>query len=287
MRIAITGSDGYIGTRLCSVLEKMNDVEVIRLSIVYRDKGYTYTDYSYDDLCGVLVGVDLVIHLAAVRTGQSIKDFYPTLDLTESLLNAMGHCGVKKMLFMSSIAVYSGEEKLPWKESQIVIPSTLYGIGKVACENLCFLYGRRYSITTLVLRLAPIYGPFDNNKRMIAYFVKNAREHAIIQVKGKSVAERDFVYIHDVIDVINSFVKDFPSKDEIYNVGPNERHTNLEIAQLVKEGYGTTSDIVYDDTVSENLCSAYMDVSKIMSKGFKPTSMLKAFGLIAKEESDV
>ena len=72
--------------------------------------------------------------------------------------------------------------------------------------------------------------------------------------------------------------------NEIYNVGPDENHTNLEIANLVKQGYGSISEVVYDDSMSENICSAYMDISKLLSKGFKPTPMLTAFSKIAKEE---
>ena len=185
MKIAITGSDGYIGTRLCSALEKDQGIQLLKLSILNKDNGFTFTDYSYEGLCDVLENVEMVIHLAAVRSGQSIQEFYPNFDITENLLNAMGHCGVKKLVFMSSIAVYSEEEKLPWKESQTVKPYTLYGVGKLACENLCLYYGRKFSFTTLILRLAPIYGPFDNNKRMIAVFMKNAREKESFIVKGK------------------------------------------------------------------------------------------------------
>ena len=287
MKIAITGSDGYIGRRLCSALEREQSIELLKLSVLFKGNGFLFTDYSYDSLCGVLKGVDLVIHLAAVRSGQSLIDFYPNFDITENLLNAMGHCGIKKMIFMSSIAVYSDENNLPWKESQTVNPYTLYGIGKLTCESLCMFYGKKYAITTLILRLAPIYGPFDNNKRMIAFFMKNANENKTILVKGKSLARRDFIFVNDVINVLVMYINDFPQKTEIVNVGPNENHTNLEIAKLVREGFNSSSEIVYDDSNSEGICSAYMDVSRLLSKGFKPTPMLTAFVQIAKEERNV
>lgn len=287
MRIAITGSDGYIGSRLCAALENTSGVELLKLSIIKKNNGYIYTDYSFEDLCRVLVGVEMVIHLAAIRAGQTIRDFYPNFDITENLYNAMGYCGVKRMVFMSSIAVYSEESKLPWKEDQIVSPYTLYGIGKLACENMCYYYGRKYSITNLILRLAPIYGPYDNNKRMIAYFLMNARQNQAIVVKGKSIAQRDFIYVDDVVRVISMFIKVFPQSDEIYNVGSDERHTNLEIARLVQKGFGTTCEIKYEETVSENISSAYMDITKLKSLGFVATPMEEAFVKIAKEESDV
>lgn len=118
MRILLTGAAGFIGTHIGDVARERGH-EVVPLDM-FLDKahgpgphppGFSELDLRRDRLDGVLEGIDVVCHQAAmVGNGvdaQDLPDYAEHNDAgTARLLAAMARTGVKDLVLASSMVVY-------------------------------------------------------------------------------------------------------------------------------------------------------------------------------------
>ncbi|WP_319371130.1 NAD(P)-dependent oxidoreductase [uncultured Ilyobacter sp.] len=266
MKVAITGGTGFLGRELVKFLIKNGNfvpITIGRRSISENEKSeYRKTDYTQESLEIVLRDIDAVIHLAAIRGADGkISDFHENETITENLYESCVNLGIKNIVFASSISVYSDTTKIPWKEEQVPRPKTLYGISKIACEYLGEVYHRKYGLNVKCLRIAHILGEHEKKGYMMNTFIDNAFERKTLKVSGRSLAKREFVYIKDVIKAIYTAVSK-PKIHGVFNIGSNEAHTNLEIAEIVNECFDNKKNMIYDNLREEGIESSLMDSSK-------------------------
>ena len=289
MKVVVTGGNGYIGKALKRRIENSEEIEGKFVTIDEED-GFIHTDFSVEDLTEQFKSADAVIHLAAVRGGKSINDFSINSQITENVMLAIAAANVSRFVFMSSIAVYSDINNLPWREEQPCNPVSLYGISKLTCESICKLYARQNGIHGTILRLAPVYGENDFNKRLIANFVRRTIAGENLEVNGKSISKRDFIYLNDVVSALLFAIKKHNNGVDIVNIGSGCLVTNYEIASHIVKAFGSKNNVIYHDSVAENMPPAYMDLSYANSLGFKAAyNMETAMRKIAEESvgSDV
>ena len=296
MKIAVTGASGFIGTEIIRCLAKHENIEVVALSrsthedaqanaqqdafthVAEQGLCWKRTDFSQESLQGVLKGVDAVIHLAAVRgTAGSIADYHINEVMTENLLTAMGEEKVHRIVFASSIAVYSDIGKIPWRESDALKPKTLYGISKASCEYLCQYYSRKYDFAYSILRVAQVLGEGEKQKNMMKVFLDTAKEGGGLSVKGKSLARRQYIYVRDLAEVMVGMALQEGRRCETLNIGMPNAYGNLEIAKLVNSAFENQIPISYDDSLPETIEPSAMDITNLKQKwGYTPRDMAAA-----------
>lgn len=280
MKIAITGASGFIGKELLAALQKRENTEAIGLSrdvssceavegIEWRD-----TDYSFESLSDVLGGADAVIHLAGVRgTENDPEKFAVNVQMTENILKAMIKCGVKRIVFASTMSVYNDDSLMPWKEDAPLGGRSSYGDSKVSCEKLIRECG---GITYGIARIAQVVGEGEKRRGMMNVFLDTAREHGTIKVMGKSVLKKQYIYVKDLVNVLAMLAIDTDS-DVIVNVGMQDAYSNLEVAQTVNEVFGNTTPIEYDDSYPEKGRPFHMDISRLREElRYEPLDMKAA-----------
>ena len=139
MRVLVTGSEGFLGSRLCAALERSN-IDVTRWDLKLH--------LDLLDPAGLrfaVSAVDAVVHLAAnadVRGGWSdpSRDLHANVVATSHLLEAMRACEVKRLVFASSAAVYGHAHLRPTRETYSAQQTSLYGASKIAAEALIGAY---------------------------------------------------------------------------------------------------------------------------------------------------
>lgn len=280
MKIAVTGASGFVGR---SVAEKLieHGVEVVPVS-------RKSTDYSVDSLAQILRGADKVIHLAAVRGGDgSMSDYRDNERITENLLSAMTLGDADRIIYASSRMVYSGEEAIPWKETDIPAPNSLYGISKLEGENLCNYYSRKHGFSSTSIRIAQVMGIGEKVRNMMSVFLEKAAHGEQLKVIGESRAKRQYIYVKDLAEVICRLALVSSSAvsagQEVINVGMEQAHTNLEIAQVFSEVYGLPAP-EYDDSKPETITPSIMDVRRMIERtGFSPRDMRAALEAIRQD----
>lgn len=270
MKVVVTGATGLVGQKVMSCLES-GGFEVIPLTRNTK-AGYVSTDYSVESLTTIFKNVDVVVHLAAKRgeKSETYEKFQINENITENILIAMKNSNrCKRIIYMSSISIYSGETTLPWEEDTLPKPEGGYGLSKLVCEHLCRMY-HKLGINYTILRCAHILG-IEEKGYMLSKFMSKAYHHEQICVIGKSIAKREFIYVKDVANAIAWALTSGQSINQTFNLGYGKGYTNLQIALLINQAFGNEGNLQYQSDMLEGIKSSYTNVSKIFEAGFRPS----------------
>ena len=153
-------------------------------------------------------GADGVFHLAAIASvAKSVDDPRATHDTnltgTLNVLLAARDCGVRKVVFSSSSAVYGDEKTLPKREHMPPAPLSPYAVSKLAGEYYCSVFSELFGVKTVSLRYFNVYGPrqdpHSEYAAVIPKFITRLIDNQPPLIFGDGMQTRDFVYIKDVV----------------------------------------------------------------------------------------
>lgn len=216
MKLLVTGGAGFIGSHLLQLLVQDADIETVVLDNL-SSGSYSHVPGSIrlveGDICDKNIDelfaaehFDAVIHLAA-QTMVPYSLEHPDEDCNTNLMgiiNILECCrkhGVKSVVFSSSAAIYGDNLNVPLKESERSLPTSFYGLTKMASEHYLRLYHDLYGINTTVLRFANVYGERQGDGGeggVISIFCKLLAAGKPVTVFGNGEQTRDFVYAGDI-----------------------------------------------------------------------------------------
>jgi UDP-glucose 4-epimerase len=205
MRILITGSSGHLGEALVRTLQDLGH-ETIGLDITrspFTQRVGSITDRAYVKQC--LRGVEVVLHAATLHkphiASHTRQDFVDinitgTLNLLEEAVAAH----VKTFVYTSTTSTYGHALTPPegapaaWiTEAVVPIAKNIYGVTKLAGENLCELFHRNHRLPCVILRTARFFPEQDDDGRA-------RRDYEDANLKANEFLHRR-VDIADVVDV--------------------------------------------------------------------------------------
>ena len=166
MGVLVTGGAGYIGSHTVWELMKTQEVAVYdNLSKGHRravpaDIPFTAGDVREEEkLVDTIQNqrIDTVIHFAADSlVGESMQDpakYYGNNVVgTLVLLNTLRKCGIKRIVFSSTAAVYGEPKAWPIHEDLSTNPTNVYGRTKLVIEGMLADYARAYGLRYVSLR---------------------------------------------------------------------------------------------------------------------------------------
>jgi nucleoside-diphosphate-sugar epimerase len=156
---------------------------------------------------------------AAVLTGGLIN-----------LLRASERWKVRRFVYISSSMVY-GDFNLVGYEDMKCTPKGIYGILKLAGEELTKDHCERADMDYVILRPSAVYGPCDVEDRVVSKFLSAAMRNQEITVCGQDEL-LDFTYIDDCVRGIVRAANNFNSSGRTYNITRGQGRTLLEAAEL-------------------------------------------------------
>ena len=221
MKILVTGGAGFIGSHLLQLLQGQQGVEVVvydNLSSGRREhvpKAIRLVEGDVRDAEGLArlfasEGFDSVVHLAA-QTMVPYSLSHPEEDCQINLLgliNILECCRkytVKHIVFSSSAAVYGDNPNIPLHEEEKPMPTSAYGITKMASEHYLRMYHDLYGLNTTVLRFANVYGERQGaggEGGVVSIFCKLLAAGQGVTVFGNGEQTRDFVYAGDIAEAL-------------------------------------------------------------------------------------
>jgi UDP-glucose-4-epimerase GalE len=166
MKVLVTGGAGYIGSHTCKALASAGHVPIAfdNLSRGHR-WAVKWGPLVYGDVRdtnGVRKAIeandiDAVIHFAAFAyVGESVEQpnhyYQNNVGGLLSILDAMVSCGVHRIVFSSTCAVYGIPEGLPIGETTPCSPINPYGRTKLMCEHILTDHARAYDLGSIALR---------------------------------------------------------------------------------------------------------------------------------------
>jgi UDP-glucose 4-epimerase len=174
MKILVTGSAGHLGEALMRTL-RAKQVEAVGVDVL--DSPFTDIRGSIADRGVVdraMPGVTAVLHAATLHkphvVSHSRQDFVDTnITGTLNLLEAAVENGVKAFIYTSTTSAFGDALTPPagapaaWITEEITpIPKNIYGVTKVAAEDLCQLFFRNQRLPCLVLRTSRFFPEEDD-----------------------------------------------------------------------------------------------------------------------------
>jgi nucleoside-diphosphate-sugar epimerase len=184
----VTGSTGHLGRALVTSLRSAGR-EVLGLDL--RDSPFTSFVGSTTDrdvVRDALRGVDAIIHTAALQQAHlgphHRSEFVETnVRGTLVLLDAAREAHVGRLVFASSTSAFGralserSAEAANWITEDVVpLPRNIYGVTKIAAEQLCELAAFEYGLGVVVLRIARFFPEFGDDESVRAeYSSENAK----------------------------------------------------------------------------------------------------------------
>ncbi len=206
--VAVTGSSGHLGEALVRVLGATG-VPVRGLD---RRPG-PFTSHVGDIadrafLGDALVGVRTLYHSATLHkphvATHSAQDFIDSnLSGTLALLESAVALGIARMVFTSTTSTFGAALRpaagapAAWiTEDVACLPKNIYGVTKVAAEELCELYARRHRLPCIVLRTSRFFAEADDDAaQRAAYSDRNLKANEFLY---RRVDLEDVVHAHQL-----------------------------------------------------------------------------------------
>lgn len=262
MRIFITGGAGFIGSHVVEHLHfhQYHDVLVYDNLSSGRAENLdasvrliVSSINEYDDLETAFLDFkpDMVVHLAA-QPAITLSWFNPKHDLhvnasgTLNLLRLCTENKVQRLIFASTSAVYA-ETMEPMFENFLLLPTSPYGISKMAAER----YVMTLMQNNVVLRLGNVFGPRQipiGENQVIPRMIRHFEHGEPFFITGDGEQRRDFIYVKDVARAISQAMV---GKSGIYNIASGNSISINDLARCMETiyelpGYAWEHNDVYD-----------------------------------------
>jgi nucleoside-diphosphate-sugar epimerase len=200
--ILVTGSSGYIGSRLVKRL-KQEGHRVVGLDRVPASADSGLDEFIEADLLDVeryahvFQSVDQVCHLAAAKGDWGISDddyHRDNVEATRSLLRAARDSDVRSWIFYSTVSAL-GPSEAPLDETAPQAPANPYGASKAECEKLFDEYCESVpGASVSFIRPSVVFGPGNPwNTNIFRLVEAVARNRFVMIGSGDALKSTSFV----------------------------------------------------------------------------------------------
>ena len=261
-KVFITGITGFLGSHLAKQMFEAGWFVAGNDNFIGSDKSnlHGFVEFHEIDCCDLeemqkaLAGSDLVFHCAATAH-EGLSVFSPSFitrnnyEASVSTFTAAINCGVKRIVFCSSMARY-GDQPTPFTEEMQPKPVDPYGIAKFAAEEtlkvLCEVHEVQWNIAVphnIVGEGQKYDDPFRN---VISIMLNRNLQGLPAIIYGDGEQTRCFSYIDDCVDCLVRMGVDKNISGQIINIGPDEEVITInKLADMCANETGLNMPPIY------------------------------------------
>jgi dTDP-glucose 4,6-dehydratase len=295
MRILITGAAGFLGSHLTDrfladghevvgvdnlVTGSTDNIAHLAGNPKFQFIRHDVTNYIFVE--GPLHGV---LHFASPASPVDYLEL-PIQTLKVGSLGSHKALGLAKakgarFLLASTSEVYGDPQVHPqpesyWGHVNPVGPRGVYDEAKRFAEAMTMAYHRFHGLETRIVRIFNVYGPAMRpaDGRVVSNFLVQALHGKPLTIFGDGSQSRSFCFVDDMIRGILALLEcDYVGPVNIGN--PNE-FTVTELAELVLETTGSSSEIVYEPLPVDDPTQRQPDLTLARAElGWEPTVELR------------
>lgn len=235
-RVLVTGA-GLVGSRLVARLvgEDAKEVRVLDRSIEQLERLGADVDIRVGDITdpetavAAADGADLVFHTAAVLEGNDVEAYHRVNDWgTEVVAQAAASVGARRLVHLSSVAVYGFAGGDVSEEHPVRPTAQAYSISKASGEMAAFAVGAAKGLEVTAIRPAGVFGP--GSRYFTGTFMKRASRRPIRMV-GNGRGAQAVVFIDDVVDLLVTVATHPAAVGEVFNCAIDPPPTQREYVQ--------------------------------------------------------
>jgi UDP-glucose 4-epimerase len=254
-RCLVTGGAGTIGSTIVDQLVAAGAAEVTVLDNLVRGRrenlagalasgNVRLVEGDIRDrtlVTGVMSGMDLVFHQAAIRITQCATEPRLALEVlvdgTYEVIEAAVDAGVRKVIAASSASVYGLAEEFPTSERHHPYANdTIYGAAKTFNEGLLRSFAAMRDLDYVALRYFNVYGPrMDIHglyTEVLIRWMERIAEGQPPLILGDGMQTMDFVFTEDIARA-NLLAAASDVTDEVFNIGSGTETSLRELAEML------------------------------------------------------
>src|SRR5215208_2319151 len=247
MQWAISGGAGFLGLHLARRLlasgHAVRSLDLVRLDEPGLDVEELRGDIRDEEAARRLVdGARILVHAAAALPirGSRREIRSVNVDGTLTLLAAAAEAGVRRVVFVSSTAVYGVPEKHPIEEDDPLVGVGHYGESKIEAENVCRAFIAR-GLDCVILRPKTFIGP--ERLGVFEILFDWIREGRRIYVLGDGSNRYQLLAVADLVEAIVLAASKRAARGRTLNVGAKEFGTVREDLKALIGHAGSASRI--------------------------------------------
>jgi UDP-glucose 4-epimerase len=253
MECFVTGGAGFIGSWVVDRLVRKNYVTAYdnlstgREEFVAHHLGKHHFRFVKADLLDVgklfkeMKGHEYVWHMAAnpdIRKGtdSTMFDLQQNTIATYNVLECARRTDVKGLVFSSTSTVYGRAKVLPTPEDYgPLLPISLYGASKLACEGLISAYSELYGIRSWIFRFANIVGHRSTHGILYDLVEKLNRNPRKLEVLGDGKQRKSYMLVEECVDGMVYGFRHAKDKVNYFNLGAEDQITVKRIVEILVE----------------------------------------------------
>ena len=289
--ILVTGSTGFLGKRVCRLLDaKGVDYTATSLSGGLDLRNRDATLRFWEELRPSHV-LNCAAYVGGIQFGYKhpAELFHNNLHMTLNLLEASNAVQVKRVVNPISNCAYPGAATVfredefwdgPLHESVMV-----YGFVRKASWVGAWAYAKQHGLDVINLILSNMYGPEDHFEEershalgaLVMKIVRAMQEgQPQVVIWGSGTPVREWLHVDDGAEAMVRAIDVTPCADPI-NIGIGKGISIIEMAELIKGLVGYQGDLVLDPSKPDGAPYKTVDGSRGNQRfGWKPGRNFKA-----------
>lgn len=278
MKILIIGSKGFIGSHCVDYFEskgfevfqadinELAEANYYKIELQNSDFSLPFKEYQFD----VCINASGSAHVGFSFENPS-KDFELNVVNVQKILVAIRDYNSDcKFINFSSAAVYGNPQILPINENSSCKPLSPYGFHKLQSELLLTEYHKFFALKTCSLRVFSAFGP-RLKKQLFWDLYQKVIQNDTVTLFGTGTETRDFIYINDLLQIIDLVIENSPFQGSIYNVASQVETSIAEAAQVFIKAFSPEKKLAFNNEVKIGDPNNWVaDTGILKGYGFKP-----------------
>ncbi|MBA2625253.1 MAG: SDR family oxidoreductase [Acidimicrobiia bacterium] len=294
-RIVVTGAAGFLGSHLCDhLLDRGHQVVALdnlatgrlkNIEHLFGRDGFTYVRHNVSSYVWVPGPLDAVLHFASPASPKDYLEM-PIQTLKVGSLGTHNCLGLAKdkgarFLLASTSEVYGDPQVHPqpesyWGNVNPVGPRGVYDEAKRFAEAMTMAYHRHHGLDVRIVRIFNTYGPRmrPDDGRVVSNLLMQALHGKPLTIYGDGSQSRSFCYVDDEVRGLLALL----DGDVVgpVNIGNPIEFTMNELAQLVLEVTGSSSEVVYEPLPVDDPTQRRPDITLARTRlGWEPQVELR------------